>query len=290
LTAILGNRIELALDLDSAPAWVRVDPGQLELVLTNLALNSREAMPNGGRLVLTTALVTVTDASAHSGLRAGSYVLLSLRDTGCGMTPEVKAHLFEPFFTTKSRAKGSGLGLSTAYGIIKQTGGHIEVESEPNQGATLKVYLPHAVGPGSELEMPEIALPSESPVPAERPTILLVEDADAVRVMLLKLLERSGYHVLSAEDGVDALVVRARHAGPIRLLITDVVMPKMNGRELAEKLQQIEPGLNVLFISGFTDNILDQATQGFPSAGFLQKPFSTEVFLRKVQELMEAAL
>jgi CheY-like chemotaxis protein len=242
-------------------------------------------MPHGGRLTIETATVDLGSAyvATHPSLVEGSYVMLAVSDTGEGMDAATRARIFEPFFTTKEQGKGSGLGLATVYGIVKQSGGSIFVYSEPGQGTSFKIYLP----------------PTESVVTARAPgsssdtvkkgweTVLLVEDEDAVRALAREVLRRHGYIVLEARHGVDALRIAERHPDPIHLMVTDVVMPHMSGSELADRLAEVRPKMKVLFMSGYTDHAA-MHRHLTPGASFLQKPFSPDVFARKVRSILDA--
>jgi two-component system cell cycle sensor histidine kinase/response regulator CckA len=275
LRRVIGEDIELKANFAPDLKTVRADPGQLEQVVLNIAVNARDAMPNGGKLTLETANLQVTDelASAHPAQKLGHYATLSMRDTGFGMDAGVLSRLFEPFFTTKEN--GTGLGLSTSYGIIKQSGGDIWVDSKPGQGTTFRIYLPVADEPADPLEAPR-----ESIVPGGAETILLVEDEDGVRRVVETMLTRHGYNVLSSPSCGDAMALAERYAGPIHLLITDIVMPGMSGRTMAESLIAQRPETKVLYVSGYGGPIESETT-----TGFLQKPFTTEELARKIREL-----
>ena len=286
LRSLMSENIELetqlAEDLDAA----RVDPNQLEQVIMNLAINARDAMPDGGTVTIETANATLGEdyAAKHVSVIPGDYVMLAVTDTGCGMTEATKARIFEPFFTTKPAGRGTGLGLSTVYGIVKQSGGNIWLYSEPNKGTTFKIYLP-AVD----------ALPEDigkaAPVEAERQgsgTVLVVEDDEQLRRLTHRALAAQGYEVLEADRGRSALDAARRHEGPIDLLVTDLVMPDTNGPKLAETLRAARPGLRVLFMSGYPDGAI--VHHGMLEAGvaYLAKPFTTEAITRKVREVLEA--
>jgi two-component system cell cycle sensor histidine kinase/response regulator CckA len=272
LQRLIGEDILLTKDLQAELAPVRADPTQVQQVVMNLAVNARDAMPQGGRLSILTRDV-------------GRYALLAVTDTGCGMTEEVKAHLFEPFFTTKGPGEGTGLGLPTVYGIVKQSGGHVEVESEVGVGTTFRVYLPQAEGTPTE-EKPN----GEGSPPRGSETVLLAEDEDGVRTLIRQVLQAGGYTVLEARDGADALWLAGRHRGPVDLLITDVVMPGLDGRGLAERLSQRYAGLRVLYLSGYTDDAVVRRGVSQEKVHFLQKPFSPAALARKVREVLDATI
>jgi PAS domain S-box-containing protein len=280
---LMGEDVTLATALDPALAPVRADPRQLEQVILNLVVNARDAMPDGGRLTLETAndLVTESDPRACPDLPPGAYVVLTVSDTGTGIDPAILPNIFDPFFTTKETGRGTGLGLATVYGIVKQGGGHVEVETAPGEGATFRVYLPAAeYRPGGPAPSA-----SASPGPRGSETVLLVEDEESVRVFATKALEKQGYRVLQARHGRDALLSLAEHPGPVDLVITDIVMPEMGGGELARRLASERPELPVLFMSGYTDDEVAQRGLG-PEQSFLQKPFTSDVLARKVREVL----
>jgi CheY-like chemotaxis protein len=253
----------------------------------NLVVNARDAMPKGGHLTIATSNVTLDENYAHTqtGVRPGEYLLLSVSDTGTGMTAEVKAHLFEAFFTTKPKGKGTGLGLATCQTIVQQSGGHITVHSELGQGATFKVYFPR-----DEQPLAPIAKPNPSgPLPRGTETLLVVEDEPSVRHLARGILEAQGYQVLSAANGQDALRVAREHRGPpIRLVVTDVVMPLMGGKVMAEWLQTTYPGLKILFTSGYTDNTVGIDNVLDPESVFLPKPYTPATLARTVRVLLDA--
>jgi two-component system cell cycle sensor histidine kinase/response regulator CckA len=287
LRRLIREDIALVFDLAAHPLTVRSDPGQLEQVVLNLVVNARDALPDGGRITVRTTSVTL-DAHQPDNTPAappGPYVQLAVIDNGTGLSPEARTHLFEPFFTTKERGKGTGLGLATVYGIVKQNNGFIYVDSLPGAGTTVRVYLPPASGP---VATPEPA--SASPPAARRgsETILLVEDETAVRHFARRALEANGYCVLAAADGTEALTLAANHAGPIHVLLTDVVMPGIGGPELARRLSGLRPTLRVMYSSGYTDD--ETVRQGVRESGtaFLQKPFAPEELLQKVAEVLSA--
>ena len=286
LRRLIIEDIELVCVPGKAIGSVRVDPAQMEQVLMNLAVNARDAMPEGGRLVIETTDVTLDEryASRHPGVTAGDYVSLVVSDNGIGMTEEVKRHAFEPFFTTKEVGEGTGLGLSTCYGIVKQSGGHITVDSEPGQGTTFKIYIPRVDGEPS-------ARPSRDDpayLPRGSETVLLAEDEPTVRGVITDVLSESGYRVLEATNGHEALSVAQEHCGEeIHLLLTDVVMPLMGGRELAEILRAKHPNLKVLYTSGYADDAIDRHGVLEPDAEFIQKPFTLDVLTQKVRKALE---
>src|SRR3989454_2815827 len=284
LQRLIGE--DIALVAVPAPGlWhVYADPSQIEQVMMNLAVNARDAMPNGGKLTIETANVQLDDAYAHQHgpVQPGSYVMLAVSDTGCGMDRETQARIFEPFFTTKEPGKGTGLGLSTVYGIVKQSGGYVWVYSEVGRGTAFKIYLPRGEGAVETVE------PGVAPARTVRGSemILLVEDDRAVRVLARSTLQAHGYTVLEAHHGKHALQVYEQHAGPIHLLVTDVVMPEMSGRELADRLKPSRPNMKVLFMSGYTDKAIVHHGELDPGAAFLQKPFTPDALARKVREVL----
>ncbi|MFQ5614405.1 MAG: GAF domain-containing protein, partial [Anaerolineae bacterium] len=285
LRRIIGE--DIALEANCAPdLWpVQVDPAQMEQVIVNLAVNARDAMPEGGKLSIETSNVILDQGYArqHAEVSPGEYVLLAVSDTGVGMREEVKAHIFEPFFTTKEVSKGTGLGLATVFGIVKQSGGHIWVYSEEGQGATFKVYLPRAKETAPSLSGPVVG----AEMPSGHETILLVEDDKGVRDLARRVLHTQGYTLLEAEDGQAALQLAARHAGPIHLLLTDVIMPGLSGKALAEQLAQTRPDLKILFISGYTDDAIAHHGVLVPGVALLPKPFSLIDLAHKVRAALD---
>jgi CheY-like chemotaxis protein len=286
LRRLIGEHITLvsvpAADLGS----VRADPSQIEQVLVNLVVNARDAMPQGGRLTIETANVDLDAAYAqdHLGSAAGAYAMLAVTDSGTGMDATVRAHLFEPFFTTKEVGQGTGLGLATVYGIVRQSGGHISVYTELGQGSSFKVYLPRvdrpAAAPSPAPGRPAAARGSE--------TVLVVEDEPAVLSLTCRVLEAEGYTVLCASDGADALRLVERHGGEIHLLLTDVVMPGMSGRELAEQMIVRRAGIRILYMSGYPGDAAVHHGEFVRGSAFLQKPFSPDGLVRKVRETLDA--
>ncbi len=286
LKRLLGEDIELVTTLTAQLGAVKADPGQLEQVIMNLAVNARDAMPDGGKLTIETANAEMDEAyvRTHPVAKPGHYVMLAVSDTGIGMDEQTKSRIFEPFFTTKEAGKGTGLGLATVYGIVKQSGGFIWVYSEPSHGTTFKIYLPRVEETVEGLTSP--AAPGESLRGAE--TVLLAEDAAAVRTVARQVLERLGYTVLEAPNGEAALHVARKHHGPIDLLLTDVVMPELSGRQLADQLKALRPGLKVLYASGYTDDAVVRHGVLEPGIAYLQKPFTPEGLARKVREVLNS--
>ncbi|MBM4279106.1 MAG: PAS domain S-box protein [Deltaproteobacteria bacterium] len=285
LHRIIGEDIGLVTFFAEELGRVKADPGQMEQVIINLSVNARDAMPKGGKLTIETANVELDEAYAkrHIAVKPGFYVMLSISDTGVGMPPEVKERLFEPFFTTKEMGKGTGLGLSTVYGIVKQSGGNIWVYSEPGQGTTFKIYLPRVDEPLEERKEEVI-----QEVTKGDETILVVEDEETVRKLAVRLLKKQGYQVLEAPDGGQAFILCEKYEGSIHLILSDVVMPGMSGRELVERLQKIHPEAKILYMSGYTDNVI--AHHGILEKGieFISKPFTLESLARKVREVLDS--
>jgi signal transduction histidine kinase len=285
LKRLIGEDIELTIDPASDLRRIKADAGQIEQVIMNLAVNARDAMPQGGKLTIETVNVDLNDAyaSRHISVRPGPYVMLAVSDTGCGMNPEAMAHIFEPFFTTKGPGKGTGLGLSTVYGIVKQSGGNVWVYSEPDQGTTFKIYLPQVEG---AVDRP----PRERPglgAPGGSETVLLAEDQQEVRALARQILEMSGYTVIEACGGGEAFEVCLQHKGPIHLMVSDVVMPQMGGRELAQRVALLRPDMKVLYMSGYTSNAIVHHGILNPGTAFLQKPFTPDSLARKVREVLD---
>jgi CheY-like chemotaxis protein len=284
LQRVIGADIDLLTMLSPSLTSVRADPGQIQQILMNLVVNARDAMPEGGRLTIETADVVLdTDyASRHVDVSPGRYVLLAVSDTGCGMDKKTQARIFEPFFTTKEEGKGTGLGLSTVYGIVKQSGGNIWVYSEPGHGTTFRIYLPRIE------EAAEAVEPDEAPEPSPRgsETILLVEDEAGVRNLAKTILQTQGYTVLEAAQGEEALRLSGQHEGLIHLMVTDMVMPEMNGRELAERLKPLRPNMKILFVSGYTEKAIGHHGELDPGMAFLQKPFTPQTLARKVRQVL----
>jgi PAS domain S-box-containing protein len=284
LRRVVGEDVDLAAAFGPEPCCVTADPGQVEQVIMNLAVNARDAMPTGGRLTVEARCVDLDEAytRAHAGVNPGRYALLAVSDSGCGMAEDVKARIFEPFFTTKGVGKGTGLGLATVYGIVRQSGGHVDVYSEVGFGTTFKVYLPRA------RESSEILPPSPDPSGAPRgdETVLLAEDEPGVRALARRTLLSHGYRVLEAGNGPEALEVAAGYPGEIHLLLTDVVMPGLSGRQVAERLRR--RGTRVLYLSGYADDAVVRHGVIEGGANFLQKPFTPHTLARKVREVLDA--
>jgi signal transduction histidine kinase len=287
LGRLIGEDIALVTTPSPDLGRVKADRGQIEQVIMNLAVNARDAMPQGGHLILETENVDL-DAEyvrRHVGARPGPHVMLAVSDSGVGIPREIQPHIFEPFFTTKEQGKGTGLGLATVYGIVKQSGGYLEVDSEPGRGTTFRIYLPRvdATAPAAER--------STRPAAADggTETILLVEDEEGVRELARDILRASGYTVIEARNGAEALLLCERHQGPLDLLLTDVVMPRMSGRELAERLAPLRPDLSVLYMSGYTDDaVIRHGVLGAGTA-FLQKPFTPSALISRVRETLDLA-
>ena len=285
LRRVIGEDIELVTILADDLGRTKTDPGQIEQVIMNLAVNARDAMPSGGKLIIETANVELDEAYArsHLGVIPGHYVVLSVSDTGCGMSPEVKEHIFEPFFTTKEKGKGTGLGLSMVYGIVKQSGGNILVYSEPGQGTTVKIYFPRLEEETDALFRRDSAIS----IPQGSETVLVVEDEPSVRSLATHILRHQGYRVLEATNGEEALRVAQERLEEIHLLLTDVVMPRMGGKEVADRLKTLRPSVKVLFISGFPDEAIARHGVLTPGIAFLQKPFSPAALAQKVREVLD---
>jgi CheY-like chemotaxis protein len=283
LRRLIGEDIEFETHLAKDLGRVKADQAQIEQVIFNLVVHAREAMPGGGKLILETANVEIDEpyCRCHVDVSPGLYVLFSISDTGAGMAPEEKERVFEPFFTTREKGKKTDLGLATTYGIIKQSGGAIQVSSEPGHGTTFRIYLPRI----GETSGPPVK--REEPISLEgSETILLVEDEESILEVAAEILREKGYRVLEASNGKDALKIAEVEGDNLHLLLTDVIMPQMNGKELADRVKILQPGIKVLFLSGYTDHAI--VHQGVLDSGvdFLQKPFSLTTLLVKVKEVL----
>jgi PAS domain S-box-containing protein len=288
LTRMIGEDIDLVM-VPGGNLWaVRADVGQIDQVIMNLAVNARDAMPSGGKLTIETSNVTLDEdyVRIHAPLPPGDYVMVAISDTGMGMDSETQSRIFEPFFTTKG-VKGTGLGLSTVYGIVKQSGGYIWVYSEANKGTTFKIYLPRVVFAGETAT--QVAAPAEAPkLEPGTETILLVEDEANLRYLARQFLEKMGYKVIEAADGAVAMQIAVAHEAIIHLLLTDVIMPGMNGRELAQRISEIRPNVKVLYMSGYTENVIGHNGMLDNGVRLLQKPFNLRDLKSKVREVLDA--
>jgi two-component system cell cycle sensor histidine kinase/response regulator CckA len=286
LRPLLGENIAVETVLEPGIGMIEADPSQIQQLLVNLSVNARDAMPDGGRLIIETAAEDVTEvaAAAYPGARVGRHVRLSVTDTGCGMNADVRSHLFEPFFTTKEQGKGTGLGLATCHGIVRQMGGHIRVFSEPGNGTTFRIFLPHVEGAATAA-----AMAPSSPTPTGTETVLVVEDEPAVRRLAVLALRAQGYTVIEACDGVEALEIAGRLATDIDLVISDVVMPGLSGPELLGRLARLAPGARRLLVSGHAESDVLPAGLADVGATFLPKPFTPERLARKVREVLDEA-
>lgn len=287
LHRLIDEHVELTLDLQTEIGRVKADPGQVGQVLMNLVVNARDAMPNGGRLTIATRNITVDDTYSRNGteLPFGNYVMLTVGDTGCGMTDDIKAHLFEAFFTTKPKGKGTGLGLVTCQTIVKQSGGFIAVHSQPGKGTTFEIHFPQVDQP---VQKATESAPA-GPLPRGTETLLVVEDEPVVRNLARNVLRMQGYDVLDASDGREGLRVAKEHHGPpIRLVIADVIMPHMGGKMMAEWLKSSYPDLKVLFTSGYTDDAIVHHGVLQPGVAFLAKPYNPATLACKVREILDS--
>jgi two-component system cell cycle sensor histidine kinase/response regulator CckA len=289
LCRIIGDNIKLTTELGPRLRPIKADPGQVEQVLVNLAVNARDAMPGGGTITIRTRNLTFQEGYSRPlpDMALGTYVLLEVSDTGVGMTPEVRARIFEPFFTTKPAGKGTGLGLATVFGIVKQSAGHIAVESQPGQGATFRIYLPESVEAAAAVGPQQ---PTDHEVGArDHEVVLLAEDDEGVRLLVNQALVRNGYTVLEASNGQQALQLAGQYRGPIHALVTDLVMPEMGGLELAQKLRQAHPETRVLCVSGYASDPGIHKLVLARELEFLPKPLSPASLTRKVRQLLDAA-
>jgi CheY-like chemotaxis protein len=286
LKRLIGENIELVTSVDAAAGLVKADPGQIEQVIVNLAVNARDAMPNGGKLLIESKNATLSEPVFEHAMSypAGSYVMLCVSDTGVGMDRQTQTRVFEPFFTTKAPGKGTGLGLATVYGIVKQSDGFISLYSEPGKGTAFKIYLPRV-----DVREPALETEPATARPGGGETILLVEDQEDVRRIVSLMLRRLGYHVLVASDGDEALALVATNTGVIDLLITDVVLPGVSGRAVADEITKRLPATKVLFVSGYTDDAV--VRHGVLEAGihYLEKPFTPDALASKVRSVLDSS-
>jgi CheY-like chemotaxis protein len=287
LCRLIGEDVEMMTRFDPDLGLVKADPGQIEQVIMNLVVNARDAMPEGGMLMIETANAEIDDAYArrHVGVVPGQYALMAISDTGTGMSEETQSRIFEPFFTTKEQGQGTGLGLSTVYGIVKQSGGNIWVYSEEGKGTTFKVYLPRA----DEEEVDEQVEASHTEAPRGSETILIVEDEELVRRLALDALEEIGYTILEAKDGLEALRICEQHTEPIHLMLTDIVMPQMSGRDLARRVAALRPEIKTLYMSGYTGTAIVNQNLLDTEKAFIQKPFTPRSLAQKVRETLDAS-
>jgi signal transduction histidine kinase len=287
LRRLIGEDIEFGASLEAAPSHIKADPSQLEQVIMNLTVNARDAMPKGGKVHIRTANLTIDNPGLTElpALNPGKYVMLSVTDTGAGMTPLVKAHLFEPFFTTKPAGKGTGLGLATCFGIVKQSSGHIVVDSEPGQGTTFRIYFPQV----QDAVAPAPVAQTAKPIADGTETVLLVEDEATVRELAASTLREHGYTVFEAANGEEGLLLARQHNGNIDLVFTDVVMPVMGGKAMADALRGTHPDTKVLFTSGYSEEVIGDHGVLRPGIEFLQKPYLGAALVRRVREVLDKA-
>jgi len=284
LARVIGENISLDLHLGNDIGRVMADRSQLEQVLLNLGVNGRDAMLNGGRLMIETSVVDLDNdfVDQHAESQAGEHVLLAVSDTGTGMPEDVRQKIFEPFFTTKEVGKGTGLGLSTVYGIVKQHGGQIYVYSELGKGTTFKIFLPASQSKALEQEKEQAEA-----IPAGKETVLLAEDDATIRRMIQLTMESEGYTILAATNGQEAIEISSSYEGDIHLLLTDVIMPKLNGQELANTVQQSRPEMEVIFMSGYTDDAISHHGVLEPGVHFIQKPITPSILAKKLREVLK---
>jgi CheY-like chemotaxis protein len=287
LRRLIGEDIEIVTLSDHRLGRVKADPTQIEQVVMNLAINARDAMPGGGRLTIETANVELDEgySLAHPDVQAGPYVLLAVSDSGTGMSAETLSHIYEPFFTTKEAGRGTGLGLATVYGIVRQSGGHLAVYSEEGHGTSFKIYLPRI-----EAAVASLATPTTGAEPTlGTETVLLIEDEMSLREVILDQLNEGGYTVVTGENVAGAVHNAERHEGPIHLVITDIVMPGMGGREAVRRIRASRPDIRVIYMSGYSGGAAGAQGLADPDEAFLQKPFSLVGLLRKMREVLDAA-
>jgi len=286
LRRLISEDIELVSMLAPDIGLVRADKGQLEQIVLNLAVNARDAMEQGGQLTIETANVNLdaTYAGLHMDVTPGPHVMLAVSDSGCGMDEDTRSHMFEPFFTTKEQEKGTGLGLSTVFGIVKQHKGHIWVYSEPGQGTTLKIYFPKIMEEFETTEEDQVSIGALGGTE----TVLVVEDDEGVRKAVREILRKSGYKILSAHEPGEAILVAEQHTGLIHLMLSDVVMPRMSGPDLAERLNPWHPEMKILYVSGYADNAIVHHGILDKGLAFLQKPFALEELLQKVRQVLDS--
>ncbi len=284
LRRLIGEDIQLLMSLSADTGNIKADPNHIEQAIVNLAVNARDAMPLGGRITIETCNVEIdeTYAKTHMGVKPGEFVMIAVSDTGHGMDSATRQHIFEPFFTTKQRGKGTGLGLATVYGMVKQSGGDIWVYSEPGQGTTFKLYFPRVAEPVSPGWSEEV----EHPQRVAGETVMLVEDEAQVRELEMRMLKQLGYTVLAASNGEEALDFSHAHPGEISLLVTDVVMPNMSGKQVADAMRSRRPDIKILYLSGYTENTISHHGVLDSSVDFLTKPFSRETLSRKIREIL----
>jgi CheY-like chemotaxis protein len=284
LRRLIGEDVHLVTHLDPQPGAVKADPSQIEQVIMNLALNARDAMPDGGTLTIQTWNQDLHETSQY-GVGPGRYVVLTVNDTGHGIDTETQSRIFEPFFTTKEKGKGTGLGLSTAYGIVRQNGGYIAVSGNPGVGAEFSIYLPRVAQAEDTAKLPQ----TQTTGPRGHETVLLVEDEAGVRKLIEAILRQSGYQVLEAPGANDAIRICEQYKGPIHVLLTDVVMPGMNGREMAERLTQKRGDMKVVYMSGYTDDAIVRHGVLDKGVPFLSKPFTPESLAHKLREVLDSS-
>ncbi len=288
LRRLIREDIEIAFHLDPGIGWIHADPAQLHQVIVNLVVNASDAMPDGGRLTIETSEREADDSyvAGHPPIVAGAYVVLAISDSGGGIDPETQRRIFEPFFTTKPEGVGTGLGLSTVYGIVKQSGGYIWVYSEVGRGTTFKIYLPRA----EHHPEPSTAIPSSTMAAGGHETVLVVEDMEALRLMIRRILTIAGYNVIEATDGEAALAIAQSNPGPIDLLLTDVVMPKLSGPDLAREVRELRPDTRVLFMSGYSANAISSDGNLLEGATLLEKPLTGNALRLAVRTTLDRPL